>query len=116
MKKMFFCIAMLAIACVAMGQAKPTKVAENQNTPKIKVEKVDNKTFKATKQSGTRGSGYQPTGYLYQDTDGNTYEIHTHVVSRGDAQGQTKCYIQRTSKKSGKTYWKEIPVKPEELR
>ena len=113
MKKIFFCIAMLAIACVAMGQ-QPTKVAEKKSN--VKVEKVDTKTFKATKQSGTRGSGYQPTGYLYQDTDGKTYEIYTHVVSRGDAQGQTKCYIQRTSKKSGKTYWKEIPVKPEELR
>ena len=105
---------MLLISSVVMGQAKPTKVAEKKST--VKVEKVNAKTFKATKQSDTRGSGYQPTGYLYQDTDGNTYEIHTHVVSRGDAQGQTKCYIQRTSKKSGKTYWKEIPVKPEELR
>lgn len=75
------------------------------------------KTFTATKNSTTKGaSGYTPTGYTYIDTDGKAYEIHTHTTQRGKNAGQTKCYIQRTSKESGKKYWKAIPVKPEELK
>ena len=105
MKKMFFCIAMLAIACVAMGQ-QPTKVAEKKSN--VKVEKVDNKTFKATKTSGT--SNYVATGYSYIDTDGKTYEIYSHKITRGDRTGQTAYYIKKVSKKSGKEYWKEINI------
>ena len=51
MKKMFFCIVMVAIASIAMGQSKPTKVAEKKST--TKVEKVDAKTFKAVKSSSS---------------------------------------------------------------
>lgn len=78
----------------------------------------EGKTFTATKvaKTNSRGSGYQATGYTYIDTDGNAYEIHTHEVTKGKDQGKVKCYIRRTSKKSGKEYWKEIPVKAEELR
>lgn len=105
MKKVIFCIAVLLISSIAMGQtAQTTKVSEQ------KVIKVDTKTFKATKQSGTKGSGYQPTGYSYIDTDGNKYEIYSHVVTRGNNAGKTQYYIKRVSKKTGKPYWKRIDV------
>ena len=74
------------------------------------------KTFTATKNASKGASSYTPTGYTYIDTDGEAYEIHTHTTQRGKNAGQTKCYIQRTSKNTGKTYWKAIPVKPEELK
>ena len=106
MKKTIFCIAMLLISSVAMGQAKPTKVAEKKSNTKI--EKVDNKTFKATKSSGA--SSYVATGYSYIDTDGKTYEIYSHKITRGDRAGQTAYYIKKVSKKSGKEYWKEINI------
>ena len=106
MKKMFLCIVMVAIASIAMGQAKPTKVAEKKSNTKI--EKVDNKTFKATKSSGA--SSYVATGYSYIDTDGKTYQIYSHKISRGDRAGQTAYYIKKVSKKSGKEYWKEINI------
>lgn len=110
MKKIFFCIVMVAIASTAMGQAKPTKVAEKKST--TKVEKVDAKTFKAVKSSSSRGTGYQPTGYSYIDTDGKTYEIYSHVVTRGQYAGQTCYYITKSNnKKTGKPNWKKIDVK-----
>lgn len=112
MKKMFFCIAMLAIACVAMGQAKPTKVAESKTT---QVVKVDNKTFKSTK-SKKSGGDYKPTGYFYETPKGEKYEIYIHTISRGDNAGKKACYIKRTSKKTGKVYWSKIDVKPEDLK
>ena len=87
------------------------------NAQSVNVTK-EGKTFTATKvaKTSSRGSGYQATGYTYIDTDGNAYEIHTHEVTKGKNAGQTKCYIQRVSKNTGKSYWKEIPVKSEELR
>ena len=106
MKKTIFCIAIVAIATIAMGQTHPTKVGEKKSNTKI--EKVDNKTFKATKTSGA--SGYVATGYSYIDTDGKTYEIYSHKISRGDRAGQTAYYIKKVSKKSGKEYWKEINI------
>lgn len=112
MKKMILCIAMVLISTIAMGQAKPTKVAENQNTPKI--EKVDAKTFRAVKSS-SRGGDYKPTGYYYE-VKGERYEIYLHTISRGDNAGKVACYIKRVSKKSGKEYWQKIDIKPEDLK
>ena len=112
MKKMFFCIVMVAIASIAMGQTKPTKVAESKTT---QVVKVDNKTFKAT-NSKKSGGDYKPTGYYYETSKGEKYEIYIHTISRGDNAGQKACYIKRTSKKTGKEYWQKIDVKPEDLQ
>ncbi len=106
MKKLMIAAA-LFLACMA-AQAQTT-------TSNVTIVK-EGKTFTATKNSGKSGSGYQPTGYTYIDTDGKAYEIHTHTTQRGKNAGVTRCYIQRTSKTSGKNYWKEIAVKPEELK
>lgn len=106
MKKLMIA-AVLFFACMT-AQAQTT----NGNVTIVK----EGKTFTATKAGGKSGSGYQPTGYTYIDTDGNAYEIHTHEITKGKNQGKTKCYIQRVSKTSGKNYWKEIAVKPEELK
>ena len=107
MKKIIVLAALLAVSCCAYCQQKKDTVKKSS----VKVERVDSKTFKATKQSGSRGNGYQPTGYNYIDTDGNTYEIYSHVVSRGADAGKTCYYIKRVSKKSGKEYWKKVEVK-----
>ena len=108
MKKMIITAAFL----MAMGISC---IAQSENT-NIKVTK-EGKTFTATKTSCEKeGAGYNPTGFTYIDTDGKSYEIHTHTTQRGENAGQTKCYIERTSKKTGKGYWKCIPVKPEELK
>lgn len=64
----------------------------------------------------TVGSSYQPTGKYYVDTDSIRYEIYIHTVTKGKDAGQTYCYIQKVSKKTGKSYWKRIDVKPEELK
>ena len=60
--------------------------------------------------SNTRGSGYHLTNWVYKETDGSAYPVYSHVVSRGDRQGQTIYCIRKTSKKTGKQYWKEIKV------
>ena len=112
MKKLFFFIAVLAIANIAMGQAKPTKVAESKTT---QVVKVDSKTFKAT-SSKKSGGDYKPTGFYYETSKGEKYEIYIHTITRGDNAGQKACYIKRISKKTGKEYWSKINVKPEELK
>lgn len=78
--------------------------------------KVDNNTFRAEKVQRTRPSAYKPTGKFYVDRDSVRYEIYTHTVSKGENAGKTFCYIQKVSKKTGKTYWKRIDVKPQELR
>lgn len=80
----------------------PVKVTKNGNT------------FVATKTNAS--TGYTKTDFVYVDTDGKSYVIYTHKITKGDRQGQTVCYIQKVSKKTGKTYWKEIPVKSEDLR
>ena len=74
--------------------------------------RVDNTTFQSTK---TKSSSYKPTGKYFIDKDNIRYEIHVHKVSKGKDAGQTYCYIQKVSKKTGKSYWKKIDVKPEEL-
>lgn len=112
MKKIFFCIAMVAIASIAMGQTHPTKVGESKTT---QVVKVDNKTFKAT-NSKKSGGDYKPTGYFYETSKGEKYEIYIHTISRGDNAGKKACYIKRVSKKTGKSYWSKIDVKPENLK
>lgn len=104
MKKFFILAALLAMSTLVYSQNKPTK------STNVRVDKVDNKTFKAVKTNSSKESGYKATGYLYIDTDGNTYEIYSHVVTRGDNAGKTQYYIQRTSKKSGKTYWKRVEI------
>ena len=106
---MFFCIAMLLISSVVMGQtAQTTKVSEQTS----KVVKVDNKTFKAATSSSKKSGGdYKPTGYYYQLKSGEKREIYIHTKTRGEHKGQQACYI-----KNPKGGWREIPVKPEELR
>lgn len=112
MKKLFFFIAVLAIANIAMGQTHPTKVGESKTT---QVVKVDNKTFKAT-NSRKSGGDYKPTGYYWETSKGEKYEIYIHTISRGDNAGKKACYIKRVSKKTGKSYWSKIDVKPENLK
>ena len=107
MKKLFLTAAFLmafGLGCIAQEANSNVTVSK------------EGKTFYATRNnSNNAGKGYTPTGYTYVDTDGQAYEIHIHTTQRGENAGQTKCYIQRTSKKTGKTYWKQIPVKPEDL-
>lgn len=98
-------VALMAAMTTGYCQSKPATKTSN-----VKVEKIDAKTFKATKSSSSRGNSYQPTGYYYIDTDGNKYEIYSHVVTKGNNAGKTQYYIQRTSKKSGKTYWKKVEI------
>lgn len=112
MKKVIFCIAVLLISSIAMGQ-QPTKVAKESKT--TQVVKVDNKTFKAT-NSKKSGGDYKPTGFYYETSKGEKYEIYIHTITRGDNAGQKACYIKRISKKTGKSYWSKINVKPEELK
>lgn len=102
MKKIFFCIAMMLCVSMAWGQSNYSK--------------VDGNTFKAEKVVKAKASTYQATGKYYIDTDTVRYEIYTHTVTKGKEAGQTFCYIQKVSKKTGKSYWKRIDVKPEELR
>lgn len=106
MKKLIFTAALfLALSGSATAQTKTTVHKEG-------------KTFVATRQANgnNENKGYAPTGYYYVDTDGQTYEIHIHTTQKGEHAGETKCYIQRVSKKTGKPYWKIIAVKPEELK
>ena len=101
MKHIILCIMMMLAMGAALGQASYTK--------------VDNNTFQATKVTRAKATSYQPTGKYYVDKDSVRYEIHTHTVTKGKDAGQTFCYIQKVSKKTGKPYWKKIDVKPEEL-
>ena len=98
-KLMFFVVFSIMMGITAAAQT-PAKVEKNGNT------------FTAVKGSG---SSYDATGFYYVDTDGARYEIYVHTTQKGKNAGQTKCYIRKTSAKSGKQYWKEIPVRPEEL-
>lgn len=104
---MLFCIAMLLISSIAMGQtAQTTKVSEQTS----KVVKVDSKTFRAT-NSKKSGGDYKPTGYYYQLKSGEKREIYIHTKTRGEHKGQQACYL-----KNPKGGWREINVKPEELK
>lgn len=105
MKRLFIAaVIMMAIGITAQAQ-------DNKN---IVISK-EGKTFTATKTETAKAAGYTPTGYTYIDTDGQAYEIHVHTTQKGKNKGVTRCYIQRTSKETGKKYWKVIDVKPEEL-
>lgn len=110
MKKFILVIALVLMSIIAMGQ-QPTKSAVKSST---QVVKVDNKTFKSSKISKSK-SDYTPTGYYFETSKGDKYEIYLHTPTRGDSAGVTQCYIQRTSKKTGKNYWQKIPVRPEDL-
>jgi len=99
-------IILILIALVAFGAT-----VNAQST----YSKVDNKTFKSEKVVKTKASTYTPTGYYYIAKDSVKYEIYLHTVTKGKNAGQTYCYIQRVSKKTGKSYWQKIDVKPEEL-
>ena len=92
--------------------AQQPKKADTAKKSNVTVTKVDSKTFKAVKQSGSssRGTGYKPTGYQYIDTDGKTYEIYSHIVTKGENAGKTQYYIEKTSKKTGNKYWKKINI------
>lgn len=96
---------MLLIGSIAMGQ-QTTKVS----TDSTKIVRIDAKTFGASKTSKAK-SEYKPTGYYYQLKSGEKREIYIHTKTRGDRKGQTACYIQNP--KGG---WREISVKPEELK
>lgn len=102
MKRVF----LILIALVAFGAT-----VNAQST----YSRVDNRTFKSEKTVKARSSSYTPTGYYYIAKDSVKYEIHTHTVAKGKNAGQTYCYIQRVSQKTGKPYWQKIDVKPEEL-
>ena len=101
MKNIIFCIVMLLISSVAMGQST--------------YQKVDNKTFKQVKVEKNNDSTYHATGYYYETKKGDKYEIYTHTPTRGKNAGVKSCYVKRTSAKTNKVYWQKIDVKPEEL-
>lgn len=105
MKKIILTAALfLAFACTAGAQTKTTVTK-------------DGKTFTAVKNNtDNTDKGYKPSGFQYIDTDGISYEIYTHTIQKGENAGETRCYIRRVSKKTGKPYWKKIDVKPEELK
>lgn len=111
MKKFIFIIALVLMSTIALGQ-QPTKSAVKSQS---QVVRVDNKTFKSNKMSHSK-SDYTPTGYYFETSKGDKYEIYLHTPTRGDNAGVTQCYIQRTSKKTGKSYWQKIPVTPDELK
>jgi len=101
MKHIIFCIVMLLMSGMAMGQST--------------YQKVDNKTFKQVKVEKNSDSTYHATGYYYETKKGDKYEIYTHTPSRGKNAGVKACYVKRISAKTGKVYWQRINVKPEEL-
>lgn len=98
MKHIILLFVMLLIGGVAMSQST--------------YQKIDDKTFQSIKSTN---SNYTATGYYYIAKDGVKYEIYTHTVTKGKNAGQTFCYIKKVSKKTGKSYWQKINVKPEEL-
>lgn len=77
--------------------------------------KSSNGDYVAVKTVKKSQSTYTPTGKYYVDTDSIRYEIYLHTTTKGKNAGQTYCYIQKVSKKTGKSYWKKIDVKPKEL-
>ena len=107
MKQIFICIVMLLISGIAMGQNKPTSVA---GTDSVKVVRIDAKTFGASKTSKSK-SEYKPTGYYYQLKSGEKREIYLHTKTKGANKGQVACYI-----KNPKGTWREINVKPSDLK
>lgn len=107
MKQIIVCIVMLLISGIAMGQNKPTKMAGKDS---VKVVRIDAKTFGASKTSESK-EDYKPTGFYYQLKSGEKREIYLHTKTKGEHKGQTCCYI-----KNPKGSWREINVKPEDLK
>jgi hypothetical protein len=70
--------------------------------------KVDNKTYQAVKAS--KATSYVATDMKYIETDGQTYTIYEHTFTKGARKGQVGYFIKKTSKKSGKSYWKEVKL------
>lgn len=109
MKKVIIFAALLAVSCCAYCQQKKDTVKSSS----VKVERVDSKTFRATKQkkeAKDKYASYLPTGYQYIDTDGKSYEIYSHKLSRGKNAGKTAYYIFRISGKTGNRYPKKIEI------
>ena len=109
MKKIIVLAALLAVSCCAFAQQKKDTVKKSS----VKVERVDSKTFKATKQKKEvkdKYASYMPTGYSYIDTDGKKYEIYSHTLSRGQNAGQTCYYIFKISGKTGDRYPKKVNI------
>ncbi len=75
------------------------------------VKQVDAKTYQAVKGTRTSsGSSYIATDIKYIDTDNKTYVVYEHTFTRGTRKGQKAYFIQKVSKKTGKSYWKEIKL------
>lgn len=104
MKKIMLMVLLLVAAnTVVWGQSTYTKNS--------------NGDFQAVKtERKAKASTYTPTGKYYVDTDSVRHEIYLHTITKGDNAGKQACYIQKVSKKTGKSYWKKIDVKPEELK
>lgn len=109
MKKVISFIVAILVCVVTMGQ---TVQPAQQKKAEPKFEKVDAKTFKAvsTKTSNSTAS-YTATGFFYQTKTGEKKEIYLHTKTRGKHAGETCCYVQ-----TAKGGYREIPIKPEELK
>lgn len=109
MKKIIVLAALLAVSCCAYCQQKKDTVRKSS----VKVEKVDSKTFKATKtkkEAKDKYASYEKTSYFYIDTDGKKYDVYSHKLSRGPNAGQTSYYIFRVSGKTGNRYPKKVNI------
>lgn len=111
MKKIIILAALLAVSCCAFCQQKKDSVRKSN----IKIEKVDNKTFKASKvkkekEAKDKYASYEKTSYFYIDTDGKKYDVYSHKLSRGPNAGQTSYYIFRVSGKTGNRYPKKVNI------
>lgn len=97
MKKLIL-TAMLIMASFVVFAQNPKTYQKNGKTY-IKIEETQSKGK----------SSYIPTG-MYVEIDEKEYQVYSHVFTKGERQGQTGYFIQATSKKSGKTYWKEVKI------
>lgn len=71
------------------------------------VTKVDAKTYQQVSKSS---NSYTATDMVYIDKNGEKYVIYEHTFTRGDRKGQVGYFIKKVSKKSGKSYWKEVKL------
>lgn len=98
MKKLLLTAMIIMAGFVAFAQ-NPVQTYQKNGKTYIKIE-----------ESQSKGkSEYISTG-MYVEIDGKEYQVYSHVFTKGERQGQTGYFIQATSKKSGKTYWKEITI------
>lgn len=63
---------------------------------------------KTTKEKPAKESTYYPTNAKYMHTDGKTYQIFTHTITRGENKGKEFCYIKMVAEKSGNERWEKI--------